>query len=123
MRETPDASRLRTHPTRGRSQRERSPAPVARRGDLVLIDHQPDGDATLLLIGHVPVRDGAEPHGQDPRDLHTLLDEETTYGFHATLAELIVVIARAFGIGEASELDRGARVGLQLLDEPEQRRL
>src|SRR6266849_2394045 len=51
--------------------------PVARRGDLILIDHQPDGDAALLLIGHVPIRNGAEPHGQDPRDLHTLLDEET----------------------------------------------
>src|SRR6266513_779992 len=31
--------------------------------------------------------------------------------------------ARALGIREAPELDRGARVGLQLLDEPEQRRL
>src|ERR1700730_10036424 len=114
---------FRAHPTRNQSRRERSPAPVTRRGDLVLIDHQPDSDAALLVIGHVPIRDGAEPHGQDPRDLHTLFDEETPYGFNATLAELIVVIARALGIRAASERDRGARVGLQLLDEPEQRRL
>src|SRR2546425_12670689 len=85
---------------------------VARRRGLVLIDHQPHGDAPLLLIGDAAISDGAEPHGQDPRDLHTLFDEETPHGFHATLAELIVVIARPLGVGEAAELDRSARVGL-----------